>query len=337
MPFGITALIVFITSLLLTYFAIPFTIKKLKEKNFVAKDMNKEKEIYVAKFGGAAVFLGFIIAILLPLQLTEMSLFDEKILIAGALTTSLIAFLGFVDDILDIPDIYRVVLPLFATIPLILVMTHISSIYFPVIGEINLNFGTIILPFFGTITMNLYVLLLIPIGIIACSNLINLLAGFNGLETGTGIIISIFLIALLYLSGLNSMKIISIYMLIGLIGALISFLIFNWYPAKVFPGNIVTYLIGSIIAVVVILGRIEFFGAIILIPQIIEFLLKALSKFKAENFGNCVNGKLNYSGKIYSLTHLLMKKFKPTEVQLVLYLYGIQIIFGFISILALII
>ena len=215
-------------------------------------------------------------------------------------------------------------------------MTYINSIEIPFLGIINLSFGTLLLPLFGGITLNLYAIILIPIGIIACSNLVNLLAGFNGLETGTGIIISFFLIVLLYLSGLNSIRIISIYILIGLIGALISFFFFNWYPAKVFPGNIVTYLI-DIIAVVVILGGIEFYGAIVLAPQIIEFLLKALSKFKAENFGTCVNGKLNYSGKTYSLTHLLMKKFKPTEVQLVIYLFVIQIIFGLISIVTFII
>ena len=283
------------------------------------------------------MFLGFIIAILLPLQLTNMTLFEEKILITAALTTSLIAFLGFADDVLDIPDIYRVVLPLFAAIPFILVMTHINSIFIPFLGEINLTFGTLTLPIIGFFTLNMYVLLLVPLGIIACSNLINLLAGFNGLETGTGIIISIFLISILYLSGLNSTKMIAVYLLVGLLGALISFLIFNWYPAKVFPGNIVTYLIGSIIAVVVIIGGIEFYGAILLAPQIIEFLLKALSKFKAENFGTCVNNRLNYEGKTYSLTHLIMKKFKPTEIQLVSYIYIIQIMFGFIAIFTLII
>jgi UDP-N-acetylglucosamine--dolichyl-phosphate N-acetylglucosaminephosphotransferase len=335
--FAITLLMVFFTSLFLTFFAVPFIIKKLKEKNFVSRDMNKEKEIYIAKFGGAAVFLGFIIAILLPLQLTEMNLFDEKILITAALTTSLIAFLGFVDDILDIPDIYRVILPLFAAIPFILVMTHINSIYVPFIGEISLNVGTLTLPILGTFNLNIYIILLIPLGIIACSNLVNLLAGFNGLEAGTGIIISIFLLILLYINGLDSTKMIATYLLVGLIGALISFLIFNWYPAKVFPGNIVTYLIGSIIAVVVIIGGIEFYGAIVLAPQIIEFLLKALSKFKAENFGTCIDGKLNYTGKTYSLTHLIMKKLKPTEIELVSYIYAIQIGFGILAIFTLII
>lgn len=335
--FLIILFIVFLTSLILTFITTPFVIKKLKEKKFVSRDMNKEKETYIAKFGGAAVFLGFIIAILLPLQLTDMTLFEEKILITAALTTSLIAFLGFADDVLDIPDIYRVILPIFAAIPFILVMTHINSIYFPFIGLINLSFGTLTLPIIGTFNLNMYVLLLVPLGIIACSNLVNLLAGFNGLEAGTGIIISFFLILLLYLSGLNSTKIIAVYILVGLIGALISFLIFNWYPAKVFPGNIVTYLIGSIIAVVVVIGGIEFYGAIVLAPQIIEFLLKALSKFKAENFGTCVNGKLNYTGKTYSLTHLIMKKFKPTETQLVSYVYLLQIFFGLIAIFTLII
>ncbi|VVC71969.1 Uncharacterised protein [uncultured archaeon] len=57
--------------------------------------------------------------------------------------------------------------------------------------------------------------------------------------------------------------------------------------------------------------------------------MKARSGFRAENFGKPDSkGRLHYDGKIYSLTHLLMKKFTPSEPALVLMLLGIQAVFG---------
>lgn len=332
LPLGITLPIVGLLAFTLTYLALPPLIRKLRYKGFVAPDMNKAGKPKVAKFGGIAIFLGFIVAFLIPIQLSTNSIIPE-ILLGVALSTSLIAFLGFADDILDIPDIYRVILPLFAALPLMLIKIGTTTMQLPFIGNINFYMGTITLPLVGTVGLNMYVLLLVPIGVIATSNLINLLAGFNGLESGLGIIICIFLIALLVISGLDKNKVMSIFLLISLIGALGAFMIFNWYPAKVFPGNIVTYLIGASIAAVVIISNIERAGAVLLLPQIIEFILKSFSKFRAENFGTFNNGRLEYHGKVSSITHLLMKLFKPTETQLVLMIYGIQIFAGVLAIL----
>jgi UDP-N-acetylglucosamine--dolichyl-phosphate N-acetylglucosaminephosphotransferase len=207
-----------------------------------------------------------------------------------------------------------------------------TTMNLPVIGDVNFYLGSVTLPIIGSVGLNLYLLFLLPLGVIACSNLVNILAGFNGLEAGQGIIISAFLILLLTFSGLSINKITMIFLLFALIGGLCAFLIFNWYPAQVFPGNIVTYLIGAIIAAVVIVGNIEKAGIILMLPQIIEFFLKARSHFKAQNFGKCIKGKLNYEGKIYSITHVIMKYLKPTEVQLVAILYLVQILAGLLAI-----
>ncbi len=320
-----------IVAFILTYIALPPLIRKLEWHGFVSKDMNKERKVKVAKFGGIAVFLGAIVAFLLPLQIATASI-SPDVLLAVSLSISLIAFLGFADDILDIPDIYRVILPLFAALPLMLMKVGTTQMALPLIGPVDLYLGTLILPFIGPIGLNLYVLILIPIGVIACSNLVNLLAGFNGLEAGTGIIINLFLMLFLFMSGLDQNKMTVMFLLFALTGALLAFLIFNWYPAMVFPGNIVTYLIGAAIAAVVIIGNIEKAGAILLLPQITEFFLKARSRFDAENYGKCIGGRMHYKGKVYSLTHLLMRLFRPTEIQLVLMLYGIQIVAGVIAI-----
>ncbi|MCX8205830.1 MAG: hypothetical protein N3H30_01220 [Candidatus Micrarchaeota archaeon] len=318
-------------SFLLTYIALPPVIRKLEHKKFVSRDMNKAGEVRVAKFGGVVVLLGFIVAYLLPLQLSPLSI-SASVLLGTALAISLIALLGLADDLLDIPDIYRVVLPLFAALPIMLLKVGSTVIGLPFIGTINLYFGTLALPLVGAIGLNMYILVLIPIGVIACSNLINLLAGFNGLETGQGIIICVFLVAMLLLGGLNENKVTMLFLLMAMAGALCAFLMFNWYPAKVFPGNVLTYMLGAMVASVAIIGGLEVAGAILLLPQIIEFFLKARSKFQAENFGKCINGRLHYDGPVYSLTHLIMKVFRPTEVQLVLMLYSVQIFSGLLAV-----
>lgn len=333
-PIEYSLLFILIVAFILTYIATPFFIRKLTHKGFVSEDMNKKDKPKVAKFGGVAVFFGFIVAFLLILQLSP-AFISPIVLLGIALSISLISFLGFIDDVLDIRPLYRIILPLFAAFPLMLLKVGTAVMVFPFIGPVNLYIENLAIPFLGVINLNLYVLFFIPIGVIVCSNIVNLLAGFNGLEVGTGIIISLFLILFLLLSGLNPNRITALTLLCALIGALAAFLIFNWYPAKVFPGNILTYLIGAAIAVVVIIGNIERAGVILLAPQIIELFLKSLSKFEAENFGKCIDGRLHYDGKIYSLTHLLMKLFHPTEVQLVLMLYLLQIISGFIALLSL--
>ncbi|MEM3364681.1 MAG: hypothetical protein QXS93_04200 [Candidatus Micrarchaeia archaeon] len=323
--------IVWVVAFALTLIALPPLIRRLKSKGIVSGDMNKEGNPKVAKIGGIAVFLGFIVAFLLPLQLTQNSIAPEALL-AAALSVSLIAFLGLADDLLDIPEIYRIILPLFAALPLMLVKVGVSSMSLPFIGNVSLSLGTIILPFLGPVGLNIYVLVLIPLGVIACSNLINILAGFNGLEAGTGAVICVFLILiLLSINDKGPAHTTALFLAVALLGALLAFLMFNWYPAQIFPGNITTYLIGAAIAAIVIIANIEKAGVILMLPQIAEFFLKALSLFKAENYGTPVNGRLTYTGPTHSLTHLLMKMFKPTEVQLVLMLIGIQIVAGLLA------
>jgi len=114
-----------------------------------------------------------------------------------------------------------------------------------------------------------------------------------------------------------------------------AFLVFNSYPAKIFPGNSATYMIGAVIAAIAIIGNMERVAVIALAPQILEFLLKARGKFKAENFGKLgAGGRLSYEGQTQSLTHLLMKTFRPTERQLVLMLLAIQTVFAAIAIVS---
>ncbi len=325
---GLVVLISFLTVVLTA----PSLIRRLAFKGFVSEDANKPSRPKVPKFGGIAVVLGFALAVLISLQLRSASL-NLEFMLAAIASTVLIAFLGLLDDVLDIPDRYRVLLPVFAALPLIVVKAGTSVMNF-YLFTIDFNLGIYTLPVLGPVTLNLYGLLLIPLAVVACSNLINLLAGFNGLEAGIGAVTSIFLALcalLLYAQGWPG-SVEASFLMFALFGACMGFLLFNWFPAKMFPGNVTTYLIGAAIVSAVVIGNMEKAGVILLMPQIIEFFLKARSGFRAENFGRPgVGGKLYYSGKTYSLTHLFMKMFRPTEKQLVGMLLLVQSFFGLLA------
>jgi len=318
---------VFISSFLTTLLGTDILIRKIQflrerkpeeSKIFFGQDMAKPGKIFMPTMGGLAMSFGFGISLLLSLRFIDNAYVIK--LLAGLVTIFLITVIAFLDDIFIIRRVWRIILPGIAALPLIIVDTGIP--------KINLFNQEIYL---GT----LYTYILIPVGVIACANFINILAGFNGLEAGSGAVActAIFTASLILMKlEPNKYSITTPIMMLAMLGACIAFLVFNWYPAKIFPGNVGTYVIGASIASAVIIGDMEKIGIFVLIPQIIEFFLKARSRFKAENFGTLVNGRLTYKGKIYSLTHLFMKYTNVNEKRLVLYLLGIQAIFGVLAI-----
>ncbi len=325
--------IVFLVSFIVVYFITPKVARRSKEQGITGADANKADRPQIPKIGGVAILLGFSIAVLLSLQLYSKGI-NHEYMLAAICSITLIAVMGLLDDILDVPDRYRVLLPLFAAIPLMVTKAGMSTMNF-IFFTVNFNLGVYYFPLLGPMDISLYSLLLIPIGVIACSNLVNLLAGFNGLEAGAGAIISfsIFTASILLGSmGLHTAE--ASFLMIALFGACLAFLFFNWYPARVFPGNIATYMIGATVVAAVVTGNMERIGVISLTPQIIEFLLKARSSgFSAENFGRVgKNGRLHYNGKVYSLTHVLMKTIHPTEKQLVVILLAFQALFGALAV-----
>ena len=324
--------LVFLLSFLSVYYITPKVARRMKEKGLTSRDFHKEDGTVVPKFGGVVILLGFSLAVLLSLQLHSQGV-NTVHMLAAICSITLIAVMGLLDDILDIPDRYRVVLPLFAAIPLMVTKAGTSTMEL-IFFTVNFDLGVLTLPFIGPFDLNLYSLLLIPLGVIACSNLVNLLAGFNGLEIGAGAIISFSLFlasVLLGFMGLHTAE--ASFLMIAMFGACLAFLLFNWYPARIFPGNVATYMIGASVVAAVVVGNMERVGVIALTPQIIEFALKLRSGFSAENFGRVgKGGRLHYNGKIYSITHLVMKVFRPTERQLVAILLLFQALFGAIAV-----
>jgi len=109
----------------------------------------------------------------------------------------------------------------------------------------------------------------------------------------------------------------------------LALLYWNKYPAKILPGDSLTYLIGAVIVTVVVLGNMEKFGIIIFTPWIIEAFLKLRSKFRARSLGDLQPDgtvKAPYK-KIYSLTHVVMKIRPFKEWQVAAILMALEVVF----------
>jgi UDP-N-acetylglucosamine--dolichyl-phosphate N-acetylglucosaminephosphotransferase len=182
----------------------------------------------------------------------------------------------------------------------------------------------------------MYPLLFIPLGIVGATATFNFLAGYNGLEASQGILILSSLAVVTWFTGNSWLTLICLIM----IACLFAFFLFNYFPAKVFPGDALTYSVGALIAIVAILGNIEKIAVFFFIPYIIETILKVRGKLKKASFAKVNDdGTLeNRYEKIYGLEHLAIKilkkikgKVRETDVVLLINLFQIAIILvGFI-------
>ena len=214
-------------SFFLTLFFMPIWIKKTKQIGLVWKDMNKsENSKKVAGSGGLIVVFAFVMGALSYIAIKTFILKTSvtTIEIFALLTTILIAGItGFVDDVFGwvrggLSSKFRIILLLFASIPLIVINAGESTM-------MGVNFGL------------LYPLVLIPLGIIGASATFNFLAGYNGLETSQGILILSALSIVTYIRGNSWLSLISLIMVF----CLLAFYVFNKFPATVFPGDVLTY------------------------------------------------------------------------------------------------
>lgn len=285
-------------SFFITLFVLPYWIKRAREHRLVGKDMHKVDYREVAELGGLIVVFGAILGIL---SYVALHIFiykngvDLLFLLAAVVSILIAMIIGLVDDILGwkigIRQYQKALLTLLIAVPIIVVNA----------GEHTMN-----VPFFGQIELGLlFPLLVVPIAIIGSSNGFNMIAGFNGLEAGMGIITLSTLGLLSYWSNASGAALIAACMVISLL----AFYVFNKHPAIIFPGDTLTYSVGATIGIVAILGNIEKFALMIFSLYFVELILKSRGKFQKESFAKTLpDGTLqNQYKKFYSLTHVSVR------------------------------
>lgn len=322
--------LLFVLSFLGTYIAAPWIIPKLRRAGIVGRDLNKAGKPEVPEMGGFAIVFGLTLGILLAIafdtfsisvyNLTGLSFLPEielRLIFAALCTILIMAIIGIFDDLFAMHQVIKAMLPLFAALPLVAVKAGTTKMLIPFIGSVDFGIS--------------YILILVPIGIAGASNVTNMLAGFNGLESGMGLIACSSLAIIAYNAGRYE----SFIILFVMCGSLLAFLFYNWYPAKVLIGDIGTLSIGAVIASSVIIGNFETAGIIVIIPYAVDFFIKARNGFPSKGWaGEYRNGKLLCRKKPVSLCQWIMKMSSGiSEQRLVLILLAFEAICGIIALL----
>jgi len=322
----LAGLILFL-SFFLTLFLTNKWIISAKKAKLLGRDMNKQEKPLIPRSGGLVVALVICFSLLLYIFFKTFSLLgipSRNVAEAFAIsaTVLLAGFIGFVDDVLGWKEGLSQIQKFLLTIPIVLPLT-----------VLRVDQSVILLPFLGNVDLQIfYPLLIVPLGIIGSTNGFNLLAGYNGLEASMSLVI----FAVFGFTGLIVGRLWIALIAFVVCASLLAFLYFNWYPAKVFPGNSFTYSTGALIATLAILGNMERIAVWLFIPYFIEILLYYRARifdgmgdvqaFAKPNDDNSL--ELPYE-KIYDTTHFaiwFLKKVKRKvyERDVVLFLLAIQ-------------
>ncbi|MEE8168651.1 MAG: glycosyltransferase 4 family protein, partial [Candidatus Hydrothermarchaeales archaeon] len=259
----------------------------------MGKDVHKNHK-EVPEMGGIAVIFGSLFALLIYIALDTFYFSNSNsiTLLLAALATILIAtMIGMTDDMLGwrlgLKQREKLALTFLVPIPMMVVNAGTSVMKFPFLGLTELGL--------------LYPLLFLPGGVVGATNGFNMLAGYNGLEAGMGIIILSALGYLAWQVGAGNAVVIAV----CLVAALIALLYYNRYPSRVFPGDVLTYPIGASIAVVAVLADLERFALMLFLPYYFELVLKARGRFRPDWTGEVLeDGSLNNREKWYSVPHV---------------------------------
>ena len=250
----------FIFSLILGPIFIPI-LHKLKFGQNIRKEGPKshQKKAGTPTMGGIIFFISVAATILIM----GPSFTDPKMIILYSFLA--FGFIGFLDDMLKI--IHKDNLGLKAGQKMILLL--IFSVALAVYGYKNI--GTdILIPLGSGFKLNLG-LLYIPFIIIyyaAVTNAVNLTDGIDGLATSVTIIVLTFFTIVAFKTGQKDVAIFSI----ALCGALLGFLKYNAFPAKIFMGDTGSLALGGAVGTIALMLKMELWVVIVGLMYVVETL-----------------------------------------------------------------
>lgn len=203
----------------------------------------------------------FIVAGIISALIFVRSDFYLPILIL--LTMLAYGLLGFLDDFIKIKfhknEGLKPYQKIIGQVSLALIIA--LFVYFKIGGQLD---------FFGLkINLGLFIIPFIVVFYVAVTNAVNLLDGLDGLASSVSATYLLFFGVILSILNFNNLAIISF----AFVGALIGFLVFNGFPAKIFMGDTGSLALGGLIASIAVMSGLE-----LILPLIgILYVLTALS------------------------------------------------------------
>lgn len=220
----------------------------------VPKDNRRMHKVPIPRMGGLAIFLGFIISILLFCPLDD----PMKGILLGSV---IIVVMGIIDDITPLRAGLKFIVQILAALIPIYYGVQITCISNPNLFSDNPYWS------FGWLSIPITV-----IWIVGLTNAVNLIDGLDGLAIGVS---TIGALTMLVIAILVSEAQVAIAMA-ALVGACIGFMPYNINPAKIFMGDTGSTFLGFILACISIQGLFKFYAVI---SFVVPFLILGLPIF----------------------------------------------------------
>ncbi|MEM4255180.1 MAG: hypothetical protein QXR53_02525 [Candidatus Norongarragalinales archaeon] len=315
-------------SFAITFFSTPILISSARRKKIFGTDDNKKNKPRVPYLGGFTIFAGIASGIMLAilyLVFMQNEILETNLLLASLASITLLALTGIFDDVFKLSWKTKALIPVVGAFPLVAITAGDTTMSLPFLGYVD----------FGLI----YTFILIPLGVTGAANAVNMAAGYNGVEAGSIAVVSAFLLFISLQVGSFPAAVI----LSSTLAACLAFLKYNWFPAKIFPGDVGTLVLGAAIASAVIIGNMEKYGVILFIPAFYElgatvyYWAKGVERRKA-----CHNPVIHADGILeppkgaekYTFFYRILH-FKPmTEPALVKTVLLLYSLFGLLALLA---
>ncbi len=241
----LTMLVCFVCSILIT----PI-VKKLAFK-IGATDKPNQRKVHqkiMPRLGGLAIYISFVVGVLI----TQPQSTNPNTLIAVMIGSAIVVITGILDDMFELSAKVKFLAQIIAAAVVIFYGgVQVEFINLP-FSESQLEFGFLSIP----ITF---------LWIVGITNAINLIDGLDGLAAGVSSI------ALITISVMAILIPNPFVMVMGaiLLASTLGFLIFNFYPAKIFMGDTGALFLGYMIAVLSLLGFKNVTMISLIIPVII--------------------------------------------------------------------
>lgn len=220
----------------------------------VPKDARRMHKVPIPRMGGLAIFLGFIISVLVFADITE----QMKGILLGSV---IIVVMGIIDDITPLRARLKFVVQILAALIPVYYGVQITYISNPNIFSDS--------PYWHLGWLSIPITVLWIVGL---TNAVNLIDGLDGLAIGVSTISALTMLAIAILVSDVQVAIV----MAALVGACIGFMPYNMNPAKIFMGDTGSTFLGYILACITIQGLFKFYAVI---SFVVPFLILGLPIF----------------------------------------------------------
>lgn len=218
------------TAFLATMTLMPVIIKLFRSIDLLdIPDKRKIHSVSTPSLGGIAIFLGIIFSLILSSSFADLA--TQKFFLGA---TFLIFLLGVRDDLSSLQAKHKLVIQVFAAI----LVVYVGGWK---ISGLNGLFGIDSFPYGLNEVFTLFV-------IVVMTNAFNLIDGIDGLAGSIALLITLFFGWYFLSIG----EVLNATIAISTAGGVLGFLLFNWYPSKVFMGDTGSMTLGFMISVLLV-------------------------------------------------------------------------------------